>query len=285
MTPIDDETLMAYADDALPAADRARVEAALASDPNLRERLAIFSATAGHLAALDAVLHEPPPPRLAAVAGAGVAGAGAAGEAQARPSGNARPSLGTLFGWLFGSPGGFATAAATLALGAALGFTTASMLEPDTVPNGAGMASGSPEDAFGGALLQRALQSARSGERVDDLPGTPKRSIAPTLTIRTDTGSFCREFIETHEPDGAEARAWRGLACRSDGSWQLRLLAAETPPAPVAGSGYLPASDARADFDALLDRMAPGEALSADDEARAMAASWGDDAKNETPGT
>jgi len=62
-----DETLMAYADGELDAATRAAVEAALATDAQLAQRVARHRALRGRLrAAFDPVLDEPLPERLLA---------------------------------------------------------------------------------------------------------------------------------------------------------------------------------------------------------------------------
>ena len=64
---IDDQTLMAYADDELDAATRAQVEAALARDPALAARVEEHRALRAELnAAFDPVLDEPVPDRLLA---------------------------------------------------------------------------------------------------------------------------------------------------------------------------------------------------------------------------
>ena len=65
MTPIDDLILMAYADGELEPAERQRVDAELARDSALRERLALFAGTSALLAPLDQTLSEPLPPALA----------------------------------------------------------------------------------------------------------------------------------------------------------------------------------------------------------------------------
>ena len=284
MNRIDDETLMAFADDMLPAVERARVEAALAADPQLRARLAVFAGTPGLLRPLDTTLDEPIPPRLAALAESLAVDQAAAGRPAADPAGTAaakqRPSRRGASGWLdwlLGAPAGLGVAAASLTLGVALGFGTARVLTWEDSPGATASLPGPTESrvASNESLLERALQSTRSGERLVASVAGRTHSVSPTLSIRTDAGEYCREFVELRE-SGTAAHAWRGLACRSDGRWTLRVLVAESTPAPAGGAGYTPASDARADVDALLDRLAPGEALSTDAESRALAAGWRD---------
>ncbi|HVK79321.1 MAG TPA: zf-HC2 domain-containing protein, partial [Verrucomicrobiae bacterium] len=64
---VDDERLMAFADGELTSAERAEIEAALAEDASLREKLAVHQGLRARLsAAFDGALDEPAPASLLA---------------------------------------------------------------------------------------------------------------------------------------------------------------------------------------------------------------------------
>jgi anti-sigma factor RsiW len=110
---IPDETLMAFADGALPAAEMARIAAALEADPALAERVAAL-ADGRRIAAraFAEVLHEPVPARLLAAAMAPAA-VPVAGNDNRRPAWRiaglaaaAGVALGVFLGARFGAPDG-----------------------------------------------------------------------------------------------------------------------------------------------------------------------------------
>lgn len=284
MEPIDDETLMAYADGELPAAERARVDRALARDAALRERLAIFAGTSRLLAPLDDTLAEPLPPSLEARARTLLEAAQAPADAGAStPSTTPAASRGTglaqsLLDWLFGSPRGFAAAAATFVLGGLIGLMAPAVWRAGTAPQGGDMPPQASVAAGGDALLARALAASPSGAAVTQSDPAGQRSLTPLASLRADDGSFCREYLDVRAPSGpgATGRATRGLAClEADGSWLPRVTVAEAGPPPgESASGYRPASGGLAEFDALVSRLAPGEPLSAEEEAAAIAGGW-----------
>lgn len=297
MTPIDDETLMAYADGELPPERQLEVERALAADPRLAARLEPFLASARLLAPLDRTLDEPLPPALAKLAGAlqapaGHRGAGldatagetasnrnegriegAASSAAPRPTplvGDDRPALERLVASLFGSPRGLAAAATAFALGGVIGL----LVQPRNAVEP--VAGAAPAAEARQSALRQALSSAASGTAltVVDARGTEHR-ITPQATMRGDGGRYCREYL--HERRGSDAGAERGIACAGpDGSWQVRLSVAQAVPSE---DGYRPASAGLAEFDALAARIAPGEPLSPEAEREAIARGWSSPAR------
>ena len=268
MTPIDDETLMAYADDVLPQAERQRVEQALAADAGLRTRLEAFRATARLLAPLDGTLDEPLPPRLQRLAGARPAEAAPRASPASAPARapHAAPSpLGALVDWLFGSGRGLATAAAAFVIGGLVGLVDPAGWRADQGPSAAGAPPAASQ-----AQLARALDATPAGVPVGIGEGPGRRTITPQGSVRTPAGEYCREYLSVPESEGSAPE--RGIACTlPEGGWQVRLLVAQ--PAPRPGE-FRPASSGLAAFDALAAQVAQGEPLSPDEERRAIERSW-----------
>lgn len=246
-----DERLMAYADDRLPPAEAAQVRARLSGDDEARRRVEAFRQASRHLRVLDDTLHEPLPDRLEALRDELLSTPG--------PAPRARHAPGTL-SWLPRLlPWGRAAAAglAGLFLGVLLGLLGARLAGPAT-DGSAGQA-----DAWA-SLPAEVLDTATSGNPVvvDDAGG--RRTITPFATIALAAGGHCREY--TDQAGGADL-TWRVLACRdAGGRWQPRVVLSESTPA-AGGSGYRPASAGLAEFDALVERAAPGRILTPDEEA------------------
>jgi anti-sigma factor RsiW len=116
-----DERLIAYLDGELDGAERREVEAWLAGDPAMRERMAELAATAALVRlAFDDVMHEPIPERLLAAARGETAPAGAGARVLPfQPRGTPAPTMparrrrlmaplaAALFGLLLGAGAGF----------------------------------------------------------------------------------------------------------------------------------------------------------------------------------
>jgi len=240
-----DDTVMAYVDGELDAPTRARVEAAAAADPELARRIARQQSLRRRLsAALDPVLKEPVPERLLATV------RDAAREhapAQVVPLARRRASL-TSWSWREWS-----ALAASLVLGALLG--------PWLVQ----LQTGGPLRARAGELLAdgalaRALSAQLAGTQPPDAP------VQIGVSFRARDGDYCRTFVLR------DRNALAGLACRSQGSWRLRVLAA----APrTASEGYRPAAAALPTaVTSAVDELIEGEPLDAGGEAAARERSW-----------
>jgi len=293
MTPIDDLMLMAYADGELDPADRQRVEAALARDSALRERLALFAGTSALLSPLDETLSEPLPPAIErgheALAAALLQRARAEDPQQLRDTGrpavrdeaaSARRERGSgrlraLRDWLFGSPYGFAAAAASFVIGGLLGLLAPAIWQSGAPTRG----SATVASAGGDELLARALATVPAGTALTQTGDSGRRSLTPLLSIRTADGRYCREFVDVQTGAGSPTtRSARGLACRDDrGNWQLRVLVAQDEAGGPAGANddaYQPASGGLAEFDALVEQLAPGDPLTDAEEAEAIDRGW-----------
>lgn len=241
---IDDATLFSYLDGALPEDERQRVEAAIAADTQLAERVARHRTL--ERAAHDAFaeeLHEPVPAGwIAAIDDALPASTNVTHIAAARERRKVR--------WPSWQAGG--AIAAALVLGLALGRTMQStggqiVIERD----GALMASAPVADA---------LDARMSGVPAQLAEG---RTLDVQLSLRGADGRFCREAV-IHDTRQAQ----RLLACRDKNGWQVAGLAREAVP----GAGYQQVSG-DGPLDALVETIG-GEPLDAAGEKAAIARGW-----------
>ncbi len=238
-----DETVMAYADGELDAATRAAVEAAMALDAQLAQRVARQRALRGRLhAALDPVLDEPLPQRLLA----SVQGAPAPRRADRIPlQHRAAPR------WSWPQWGAIA---ASLVAGVLLGP----------------LLLRTPADAVlsrdGQVLASGALARALTGQLASNQP--PGAPVQIGVSFRARNGDYCRTFVLRDES------ALAGLACRAQHAWRLEVLA-HTPALPAAAAGYRPAGSALpASVTHTLDELIAGEPLDAGAEAAARQRGW-----------
>lgn len=241
---IDDEKLMAYADDELDAAERAEVEAALATDPELARRVAAHRALRARLrASFDPVLAEPVPGRLGATLRAAPQ---SAPDRTARVLPFRRSSLGP-------RP---ALRALPLAASFVLGVI-AWQLWVQRSPSGAIVERDGKLIASG--ALERALSAQLASEQPTDA------AIRIGVSYRARDGEFCRTFA------WRTANAAAGLACRHGNAWQLQVLAQGS-----AGSGtYRQAGSTLPEpVLAAVKASLSGEPLDARAEAAARARDW-----------
>jgi hypothetical protein len=241
---ISDEILMAYLDNELPAEERARVEAALAADPNLRTQLSrqerlheMFGA------AFDPVMRQPVPDRLIA----------AARTAPVSMRWRLREGLSRLLSGGETSKGfvpRYALAMATLAVGIGLGIALANF----PVGTGSSGAVLAQRDLAHALDVQLASDEATSGPRVG-------------VSFRSKEGALCRTFDMGATVDNAA-----GIACRKGSAWTINTLTPAEPrsgtPYEVAGSG-MPAA-VRDAIASLID----GEPLDAAQERQARDHGW-----------
>ena len=231
-----DETLMAFADGELPAAEALRVRTAALTDAQLAARIAGFSATGRGLGAVFSdTLHEPVPDRLLQLLD---------GPATAVPTATVQPLRPRATAWV--SRRAPLALAASLALVLGLGL----MLRP-AVDTPAPLAfAGLPADA---ARIAEVLNTIPSGEPVEVASADQRHELLPTATLRTADGRYCRAFSST---DLASGETLQARACReSDGRWAVQMAAA--PAATDAGadaSGFRPAGMAASDTDRPLSR-------------------------------
>jgi hypothetical protein len=211
-----DDTLMAYADGELDPAERAAIEQAMRTDPEVAAAVARHRALRADVAAAFAgILDEPVPARLQPAAPAPtVVSLDAAREKRRRWS---WPEWGAL--------------AATLVVG---------ILAGKMVPGGGAAAiAGNGSQVVAQGELASALDHQVGGGKADS-------AVKVGVSFAARDGHYCRGFVM-----GSSA----GLACREGGQWRIPVLAEAAPEAAggyrQAGSA-LPA----AVLDAIDERIA-----------------------------
>ena len=269
---IPDETLMAYADGELEPAQRAAVEAAMATDPKLAARVEQHRALRRKLnAAYDPILleavpnalvaavHTPPattpgatPERAATVTDLRRVRAARAAEAKEAAASVRRAEMARRpWTWVEWS-----AMAASVAAGAVI----------------AHLALRSPEagriGTQGGQLLAQAdLSKALSTQLASDQPTDAPVQIG--VSFKSRSGGTCRTFTVK------EANVLGGLACREGDEWHVQVLANAPAGAHGDGSGYKPAGGSMpAAVLSAVEQEIAGEPLDAAGEAAARARGW-----------
>ncbi len=240
-----DETLSAYADGELDAATRAAVEAAMASDPHLEQRIADYRELRARLQqAFAPVLAEPVPERLLASA--------RGTSARQRPGNVIELQRRSRARWSLPQ---WAAMAASLVIGALLGPL---LLRSPT--------GNTPVDTRGGQMFAHGtLERALSEQLASAQPAAAAVQVG--VSFRARSGAYCRTFVMRDESQLA------GLACREHSAWRVETLA-RTDPGPSgavlrsAGSALPPA------VAGTLDELIAGEPLDAAAEAAARARGW-----------
>jgi len=241
----DDETLMAYADGELDAAQSAALAVAVENDPGLARRVERHRALRSEVAeAFASVLDQPVPERLInALNGGASPAAQKRGEVLQFPERAAR-APGRSWGrreW--------GAMAASVALGALIAWKLFAPAEPNLVAqNGTLVARGALASA-----LERQLASTQSRDS----------AVLIGVTFKAREGYYCRSFT-------LRSAGTAGLACRIGSEWQVPVTAA----GQVAGDGLQQAASMpRVVLDAIEARAA-GEALDATGEANAQLGGW-----------
>lgn len=271
-----DETLMAYADGELDPARRAEVEAAMAADPKVAERIEQHRALRRKLSgAYDSVLLDTVPHALIAAARASPAvtpssaipGAApergatvtdlrrvrAARAAEAKEaSASARRAEVPRHPWTWFE---WAAVAASIAIGAVL----------------AHLAMRSPESTRvvtdnGELVAQADLAEALSTQLVLDQP--VKAPVQIGLSFKSKAGDTCRTFTVKDQ------NVLGGLACRDGNEWHVQVLA-NAPPGTNAQGGYKPAGGSMPPaVVSAVEQQMDGDPLDADGETAARARGW-----------
>lgn len=241
---ITDELLMAYADGEVDDATRDRIERAMAADANLRAKVEHHRALRKQLSAsFDPVLSEPIPDRLKNVV-ADAASNTVADLSQARA---ARTERRTRF---FQQPTAWMSLAASVVLGVAIGFF------------GLGERGGMIDTGADGLAASGGLADALANNLSADANSA---GVHIGVSFLAKSGEYCRSFAVT---EGAFA----GYACRDDNAWRIRMLAparASEPGDFRTASSAMPESVLNA-----ISEVMQGEALDADEEAKARDRNW-----------
>jgi anti-sigma-K factor RskA len=186
---VDDERLMAFADGELSGAERAEVEAALADDASLREKLAAHQRLRTRLSgAFDGALDEPVPASL-------LAAVEKPRTAEVVNLGERRAARWSVREW--------GAMAASVVLGLFVGIGVMNTQAPLIAPSESGLVAR-------GALAQ-ALETQLASDEAD--------AVRIGLSFRDTDGRYCRTFDLT---EGGTA----GLACREGDAWNVAMTAA-----------------------------------------------------------
>ena len=245
-----DETVMAYVDDELDAESRARVEAAMATDPEVRAQLqAQIDLRARLRASYDPVLSEPVPERLRQASGRPPIAPSARIADLAGVRATKQERLRARRRWALPQ---FAAVAASLIIGVLIGQRTVNSARQNVLESREGQLVAS-------ALLDEALSGQLASNQPDKAP------VHIGLTYRNVSGAFCRTF--TLIQDSAA-----GIACRSGDAWRVEMLTRTTPAdaaAYRAAASDLPEAVRRA-----VETSISGEPLDAEAERAAQSSRW-----------
>jgi hypothetical protein len=259
---VPDEELFAFVDGELPPQAMARIEAAMATDPQLRLRVETQRALRRLLSGAHAgVMQQPPPARLtAAVAGLEsskspakpaevIAFPGGKAKAKAKPKSREAKLVKSSDPAGRSPPAWIAMAACLVA-----GLVVGRMATP-SAPTLSG--ADDPAPIAAGPLAQ-ALNTQSSGQAAG--------SVRIGLSFKNQQGFYCRTFQASGRAPVA------GVACREPSAWRVRGV---SPADPAQAADYRTAgSETPAAVLATVDAMIAGQPLDAAAEARARAAGW-----------
>lgn len=254
MAELSDETLMAFADDALDKDEHARVAAIIADRPDLAAKVRRFEQTGRPIrqvfeaavegpvpqALVDHVRNSPIEPRADVT---DLAAARAARDRKITPDAN---RSGRRLSW----PAAAIAASVCLALGAGAGWIMKARSGGDPLAS----------------VVQLALETVPAGSEIA-VAGRPPAilRVRPTLSFQDKDHQFCRQY----EIIGDSAGRTEGVACRGQtGGWKV-LVEAVRPAA-----GMTPAAGSADSVGAVRERLSAGDYLSKDEEARALASRW-----------
>ena len=244
MQDVDDETLMAYADNMLDPADRARIEKLVLSNPAFAAKVKMFQQTSSQThAALAPLVDVPVPEPLLATVRNQIS------DHEAKKVSLRAIMQNHLPRWSWGLS---MAAAASIAgvVGVMIGYQQAFQGANQTR-----LAVG----AAPSAPFVSALNTLKSGEETSI--GNDKLKLVSTFRI--SGSSLCREFEYIGKPDGSVV----AVACEQGETWNIRFATVFTP----TESGYAPASSLEA-VEAYMLAIGAGPALTTADEDAALKA-------------
>lgn len=241
MMRFSEETLMAYADGELDFVTRAEIEAAMAQDPEVARAVERHRLMAAQVrTAYDRVLEEQVPERLAKLVMSDPTAPVI--DLAARREGR-RISVGPLRmpAWV------------ALAASVAVGLFVGMLLMRSPAPL---------YEAVDGMLIARGALDEALDSQLASAPGGSGVRIG--ISFKDREGEYCRAFHLQGDVSAA------GLACRSDGSWQLQVLA----DAPALDGELRPAAAMPIPVLRAIDAAIDGEPLDPAAEAAARDAGW-----------
>jgi anti-sigma factor RsiW len=267
---IPDETLMAYADGELEPTRSAEVEAAMAADPKLAERVEQHRALRRKLnAAFDPVLLETVPNALvtavhsspAATPGATERGATITDLRRVRAARAAEAKEAAAFArradvprrqWTWFE---WTAVAASIATGAVIAHLALNSPDASRIGTERGQ-------LVAQADLAQALSTQLASEQSADAP------VQIGVSFRSKSGDTCRTFTVKDQT------VLGGLACREGGDWHVQVLA-DVPVSANGQGGYKPAGGSMpAAVISAVEQQMEGEAFDATGEAAALARGW-----------
>lgn len=244
-----DEILMAYADGEVDADTRRRIEAAMASDPTIAERVARHRALRAELgAAFGGVLDEAVPSRLLDAANSSPASLRPATVADLNAARAAKSGGTKSGGWSWPE---WTAIAASLLIGV---FAGRSALQPE------------PSEIFA-TTARGIVASGYLATALNDHPsGTPTDSAARIiLSFRSKGGDYCRSF---------DAGMTAGFACREDNEWRVRALSQSAANIAASGEYRMAGSELPPAILTAIDDVMEGEALDGEQERAARQRGW-----------
>ncbi|TMH14135.1 MAG: hypothetical protein E6H65_00870 [Betaproteobacteria bacterium] len=244
---IRDDVLLAYVDGELDAAARADVDAAIAADPQLAQRVQQQQALRQMLSATyDPVLDEPMPARLLAAARAPLPSRKVVDLGAERANRHSRRAPRAWPQW--------AAMAACLVVGVFAGRSALFMAPADEVAT------------RGGQLVARGelAQSLSTQLASTQTAGAPVK-IGVSFVSRAD--EFCRTFV-------LRSGHTAGLACRRGDDWQLRVLAQDATATADASGMRMAASSMPPAVLRAVDEQIQGGALDDSAERAALQSGW-----------
>lgn len=249
---VDEETLQAYIDGELSVGERSQVEALLAGDPALRERVAqLQRVQLGLQHAFGKVLDEPVPERLMRAVRESPAGSATVSVlADRRERTNSHPIVG-LTRWR----GGMALAA-SLAVGVVIGAAVFRSPPGELL-----------ELRQGELLAQGGLQAALETQLASE-----QQSAAPIqigITFRDQAGNYCRSFTIRLQ------HALGGMACREQpGRWSVEATAPMSEADAGADGLRMAAGALPPSVLSVIESRRVGDSMDAESEKRAAAGGW-----------
>jgi hypothetical protein len=241
-----DETLMAYVDGEVDADTRRRIEAAMAQDPTLAERVARHRALRTDLgAAFGGVLDEPVPSRLLDAANS--SGPRSATITDLNAARAAKTGTPNKRSWSWPE---WTAIAASLLIGV---FAGRSAMQSEQSEIFAANASGIVASGY----LSDALDEHLSGTSTDT-------AVRIGLSFRSKGGNYCRSFT---------ASGSTGFACREDDAWRIRALSQQAT-GPNSGEYRMAGTDLPPAILAAIDDIMEGDALDRDQEQAARERGW-----------